>query len=118
MLQPGDLNERVYVAQFENFGDGGYGGYQEETGGQGGKFVWCKWEPTGGEIKQEDGRDIQYESVTATFRKNSVYPLADGTNISSDSFVLLDGIKYQIEALYDNKYKFFVEAKLITMINP
>jgi hypothetical protein len=41
MLQPGDLNERVKVAQFENFGDGGYGGYNEETGGQNAKFVWC-----------------------------------------------------------------------------
>ena len=52
MFQPGDLNTRVRVAQFENFGDGGYGGYTEETGGQGGKFVWCKWEPTGGEINK------------------------------------------------------------------
>tara|TARA_Y100001937_G_scaffold92583_1_gene125379 strand:+ start:482 stop:835 length:354 start_codon:yes stop_codon:yes gene_type:complete len=117
MFQPGDLNTRVKVAQFENFGDGGYGGYNEETGGQDSKFVWCKWEPTGGEIKQEDGRDIQYESVTAIFRKNSVYPMSS-TNISSNTFVLLNGQKYQIEALYDNKYKYFVEAKLITMINP
>ena len=117
MLQPGDLNERVYVAQFENFGDGGYGGYNEETGGQNAKFVWCKWDPTGGDVKEDEGRSIQYESVTATFRKNDIYPLM-GTNFSSDCFVRKDGQKYQIESIYESKYKYFVEAKLITMINP
>lgn len=118
MFQPGDLNTRVRVAQFENFTDGGFGGYNEEIGGQGGKFVWCKWEPTGGEVKQEDGRDIQHESVTATFRKNSVFPLADGTDMSSNSWVRKDNKKYQVVALYDSKYKYFVEVKLIRSINP
>ena len=117
MIQAGDLNTRVRVAQFENFGDGGYGGYTEETGGQGGKFVWCKWDPTSGEVSNEDGREVLLESVTATFRKKDIYPITS-TNFSNNSFVLKDSQKYQIESLIDSKYKFFVEAKLITSINP
>ena len=128
MIQPGDLNTRITISQFENFTDQ-YGGYRADDGGQNGFDVWCKWIPTSGEMKEVNGKMTEFKEATIICRKKSIQRLdklvlADFVITQRDGpFVPIPGgggslvsipYRYKIIDIYDSSYKYFVEIKVIT----
>ncbi len=131
MIQPGDLNTRITISQFENFTDG-YGGFREDSAGQNAFSVWCKWIPTSGEMKEVDGKMTEFKEATIICRKKSIqgqdkWVLADHIITKNDGpFIPIPGgggaitdvpYRYKILDIYDSKYKYYVEIKVISVLN-